>query len=71
MKMPGLNGLETNNNSIILNKMEENAKTILEVVRDLFEGRTEYSHMTGDIELCGKTADDVFRQMKEDERRNK
>lgn len=49
---------------------EENAKTVLEVIRDLYEGREEYSHMTGDIELCGKTADDAIRQIKEEERRN-
>lgn len=48
---------------------EENARTVLEAIRDLYEGREEYSHMTGDIELCGKTADDALRQIKEDERR--
>lgn len=42
---------------------EENAKTVLEAIKDLFEGREEYSHMTGDIELCGKTADDALRQV--------
>ena len=52
-----------------MNNREENAKTVLEGIRDLFEGREEYSHMTGDIELCGKTADDVLRQIKEEERR--
>ena len=40
-----------------------NARTVLEVIRDLFEEEEEYSHMTGDIELCGKTADDVLRQV--------
>lgn len=49
---------------------EENAKTVLEVIRDLFEGKEELSHMSGDLELCGKTADDVLRQIKEEERRN-
>ena len=45
---------------------EENAKTVLEAIKDLFEGREEYSHMTGDIELCGKTADDALRQVLDD-----
>lgn len=51
-----------------MNNREENARTVLEVIRDLFEGREEYSHMTGDIELCGKTADEVIRKMNEDRR---
>ena len=47
----------------------ENQKEFMKQLRDLFEGKTELSHMTGDIELCGKTADDVIRQIKEDERK--
>ena len=47
----------------------ENQKEFMKQLRDLFEGKTELSNMTGDIELCGKTADDVIRQIKEDERK--
>lgn len=47
---------------------EENAKEMLRQIRELFEGEREYSHMTGDIELSGKTADDVIRQINEDKR---
>ena len=47
---------------------QENAKEMLRQVLDLFEGRKEYSHMTGDIELCGKTADDAIREIKDREK---
>lgn len=46
----------------------ENAKTVLEVIEDLFKGNREFSHMTGDIELCGKTADDVIRKLNEEKK---
>ena len=60
------NGLETNK-EIIHRKMsnrEENAKVVWEVVEELLTGKREMSHMSGDIELCGKTADDVRREIK-------
>ena len=47
---------------------EENAKTVLETIEDLFKGDREFSHMTGDIALCGRTADDVIRKLNEDKR---
>ena len=46
----------------------ENQKEFMKQLRDLFEGNKELSHMTGDIELCGKTADEAIRKIKEDER---
>lgn len=52
-----------------MNNREENAKVVWEVVEDLLTGKEELSHMTGDLELCGKTADDVIRQIN-NERRN-
>ena len=62
----------SNNKRQTQDKMEnkiENQKEFMKQLRDLFEGKTELSNMTGDIELCGKTADDVIRQIKEDERK--
>lgn len=50
---------------------QENATVVWEAVKDLILGNEELSHMTGDFELCGKTADDVLREIKEEERRNK
>lgn len=50
-----------------MDNRNENAMTVLEAVRDLYEGRAEHSHMTGDLALCGKTADDVLRKIKEEE----
>lgn len=47
---------------------EENAKTVWEAIEDLLTGKEELSHMTGDFELCGKTADEVIRKMNEDRR---
>lgn len=47
---------------------EENARTVLEAIEDLLTGKEELSHMTGDFELCGKTADEVIRKMNEDRR---
>lgn len=52
-----------------MNNREENAKVVWEAVEDLLTGKEELSHMTGDLELCGKTADDVIRQIN-NERRN-
>ena len=45
---------------------EENAKVVWEAVEDLLTGKEELSHMTGDFELCGKTADEVIRKITED-----
>ena len=42
---------------------------LVKQLEDLFEEKIELSHMTGDFELCGKTADDVLRQIKEKENR--
>lgn len=46
---------------------EENAKVVWETVKELLTGEREMSHMTGDIELCGKTADVVLREIKDNE----
>lgn len=48
-----------------MTQREENAKVVWEVVKELLTGEREMSHMTGDIELCGKTADDVMREIKD------
>ena len=50
-----------------MSNREENAKVVWEVVEDLLTGKEELSHMTGDLELCGKTADDVLREIKDNE----
>lgn len=50
-----------------MNNREENAKAVWEAVEDLLTGKEELSHMTGDLELCGKTADDVLREIKNNE----
>lgn len=47
---------------------EENAMELLKQLEDLFEGKEEMSHMTGDIHLCGITADEVLKQIKEKKR---
>lgn len=40
------------------------AKTYLEnKIEDVYEGRTEYSHMTGDIILSSRTADEVLQKI--------
>ena len=52
-----------------MNTIEENAKEMLRQIRDIFEGRKELSHMTGDIELCGKTADEAIRQINEENKK--
>lgn len=52
-----------------MNNREENVRILWEAIEDLFTGNKEFSHMTGDIELCGKTADDVLREIKERERK--
>ena len=51
-----------------MSNREENARTVLEAIEDLLTGKEELSHMTGDFELCGKTADEVIRKMNEDRR---
>lgn len=63
------NGLETNKEITIeeMNSREENAKVVWEAVKELLTGEKEMSHMSGDIELCGKTADDVLREIKDKE----
>jgi hypothetical protein len=50
-----------------MSNREENAKVVWETVKELLTGEKEMSHMTGDIELCGKTADDVLREIKDNE----
>ena len=50
-----------------MSNREENAKVVWEAVEDLLTGKEELSHMTGDLELCGKTADDVLREIKNNE----
>lgn len=47
---------------------EENAKTVWEVIEDLFMEEEEYSHMSGDIHLSGITADEVLREIKNRDR---
>ena len=47
---------------------EQNARTVWEAIEDLLTGKEELSHMSGDFELCGKTADDVIRKINEDRR---
>ncbi len=42
---------------------EENVKELVKQIEDIFEGRVEDVPMTGSI-LCGKTADDVLREIK-------
>ena len=47
----------------------EMAKEMVRQIQDLFEGNennSDFGHMTGDIELCGKTADDVLRQINDE-----
>lgn len=50
-----------------MTQKEENANVLWEAVEDLLTGKEELSHMTGDLELCGKTADDVLREIKDRE----
>lgn len=50
-----------------MTQKEENAKVLWEAVEDLLTGKEELSHMTGDLVLCGKTADDVLREIKDRE----
>lgn len=45
---------------------EDNQKELLRQLEDIFEGRAEDVPMTGSI-LCGKTADDVLREIKDKE----
>ena len=42
---------------------EEKAMELVKQLEDIFEGRVEDVPMTGSI-LCGKTADDVLREIK-------
>lgn len=46
--------------------IEENAKELVKQIEDIFEGRVEDVPMTGSI-LCGTTADNVLRQIKDKE----
>lgn len=50
-----------------MTQREENAKELVKQLVDIFEEKEELSHMTGDFELCGKTADDVLREIKDRE----
>ena len=45
---------------------EEKAMELVKQLEDIFEGRVEDVPMTGSI-LCGKTADDVLREIKDNE----
>lgn len=49
-----------------MTQREENLEELLKQVEDIFEGRIEDVPMTGSI-LCGKTADDVLREIKDKE----
>lgn len=49
-----------------MTQREENLEELLKQVEDIFEGRVEDVPMTGSI-LCGKTADDVLREIKDKE----
>ena len=42
---------------------EEKAMELVKQLEDIFEGRVEDVPMTGSV-LCGKTADDVLREIK-------
>lgn len=46
---------------------EEKAMELVKQLEDIFEGRVEDVPMTGSI-LCGKTADDVLREINDKER---
>lgn len=46
---------------------EEKAMELVKQLKDIFEGRVEDVPMTGSI-LCGKTADDVLREIMDRER---
>ena len=50
-----------------MSNREENAKVVWETVKELLTGEKEMSHMSGDIELCGKTADGILREIKDNE----
>lgn len=47
---------------------EEKAMELVKQLEDIFEGRVEDVPMTGSI-LCGKTADDVLREIKDKDRK--
>lgn len=49
-----------------MTQREENLEELLRQVEDIFEGKVEDVPMTGSI-LCGKTADDVLREIKDKE----
>lgn len=46
----------------------ELAMELVKQIEDIFEGRVEDVPMTGSI-LCGKTADDVLREIKDKDRK--
>ncbi len=48
-----------------MTQREEKAIELVKQLEDIFEGRVEDVPMTGSI-LCGKTADDVLRQVLDD-----
>lgn len=49
-----------------MTQREEKAMELVKQLEDIFEGRVEDVPMTGSI-LCGKTADDVLREIKDNE----
>ena len=49
-----------------MTQREEKANELVKQLKDIFEGRVEEDPMTGSI-LCGKTADDVLREIKNNE----
>jgi hypothetical protein len=49
-----------------MTQREEKAMELVKQLEDIFEGRVEDVPMTGSI-LCGKTADDVLREIKDRE----
>lgn len=52
-----------------MNNREENAKELVKQIEDIFKGNVDDDaiHFTGCFELCGKTADDVLREIKDKE----
>ena len=49
-----------------MTQREEKAIGLVKQLEDIFEGRVEDVPMTGSI-LCGKTADDVLREIKDND----
>lgn len=49
------------------NKIDRQQEFV-EQIKELFEGEREYSHMTGDLALCGVTVSVALRQITEEEK---